>query len=104
MPASTRLRYKVIYDFEDVTVIIASPLYDSILDFVIVDELVIDFESIEEAIYPVTPSTHPMASINLLNDRIKDFLIMWGIYGGNLDLMEMKLPDNVNMIRVGDNT
>lgn len=105
MPASTRLRYKITYDFEDVTVIIASPIYDSIMDFVIVDELVIDFESIEESIEVVTPAMRPMASTNLLNTRIKDFLKMWGIRGDNTDLMAMKLPDNnVNMIRVGDNT
>jgi len=103
MPTSTRLRYKVIYDFEDATVIIASPLYDSILDFVIVDELVIDFDLIEEAVNE-NPSGQTLAPICLLNDRIKDFLVMWGIRGSNTDLMAMKLPDNVNMIRVGDNT
>lgn len=94
---TTRLCYKVIYDFEDATVIIASPLYDSILDHVIVDELVIDFESLEESDINIDP-------LILLNARIKDFLKMWGIHGSNTDLMAMKLPDNVNLIRVGNNT
>ena len=104
MPASTRLRYKITYDFEDVTVIIASPIYDSIMDFVIVDELVLDFENIEESLGATTPSMHPMASTRALNYRIKNFLKVWGIQGSNSDLMEMKLPDNnVNLIRIGDN-
>lgn len=97
---STKLRYKIQYDFEDVTVIIASPIYDSIIDHVILDELVIDFDTFLE-----DPSFTPsLDRLSLLNDRIKDFLRMWGIYGSNSQLMNMKLRDDVNLIRVGDNT